>query len=526
MLSNRTRAKEARVAQRIPRVEDGKLHVTEPSALLLGLALADFVAHMLVSTNYGYFRDELYYIEAGRHPAFGYVDFPPLIAMVAKFLDLLAGDALWAIHVVPALATALIVLITGLMARELGGERFAQALAALASLVAATFLATGSIFSMDALDELWWVLASYVLILILKRDDARLWLLFGLIAGVGLATKVTMLFFGLAVVVGLLLTPARRHFRAGRIWLGGVSAFAFLLPYVLWNTANGWPTLEFFGNYGGSGGPLGFLLGQVPGMNPLTLPLSFAGLYFYFGTQDGRPYRALGWTFVVLAFVLALLGAKPYSLAPAYPILFAGGAIIVERLGGRAGGLLKSAYVVVLLVSGLLLAPLAMPILPPATFAATYGFLSGTGDAAAGQEAQGIFPQPLGDRFGWDTMTRTVAGTYDGLPAEERARACIFTSNYGEASALNFLGERYGLPPAISGHNNYYLWGPGICTGEVMITVGLARGDVGQLYAGVERAATVTCRYCMPEENDVPVYVATKPTAPIRELWPHTKHFE
>jgi 4-amino-4-deoxy-L-arabinose transferase-like glycosyltransferase len=221
MSSNRTRVKEARVAQRIPRVEDGKLHVTEPSALLLGLALADFVAHMLVSPNYGYFRDELYYIEAGRHPASGYVDFPPLIALVARFLDLLAGDALWAIHVVPALATALIVLITGLMARELGGGRFAQALAALASLVAVTFLATGSIFSMDALDELWWVLASYVLILVIKRDDARLWLLFGLIAGVGLATKVTMLFFGLAVVVGLVLTPARRHFRAGWIWLGG-----------------------------------------------------------------------------------------------------------------------------------------------------------------------------------------------------------------------------------------------------------------------------------------------------------------
>jgi hypothetical protein len=177
-------------------------------------------------------------------------------------------------------------------------------------------------------------------------------------------------------------------------------------------------------------------------------------------------------------------------------------------------------------VSGLLLAPLAMPILPPATFAATYGFLSGTGDAAAGQEAQGIFPQPLGDRFGWDTMTRTVAGTYEGLPAEERARACIFTSNYGEASALNFLGERYGLPPAISGHNNYYLWGPGSCRGEVMITVGLSRGEVGHLYAGVERAATVTCRYCIPEEDDVPVYVGTKPKAPIRELWPQTKHYE
>jgi 4-amino-4-deoxy-L-arabinose transferase-like glycosyltransferase len=526
MTSNRTRGKEVRVAQRIPRVANGKLHVTESSALLVGLALVDFVAHMLVSGNYGYFRDELYYIEAGRHLAFGYVDFPPLIALVAKFLGVLAGDALWAIHIGPALATALIVLLTGLMARELGGGRFAQALAAVASLVAVTFLATGSLFSMDALDELWWVLASYVLILILKRNDARLWPLFGLIAGVGLTTKVTILFFGVAVVVGLLLTPARRHFRAKWIWLGSAISFAFLLPYLLWNMAYGWPTLEFFGNYEGSGGPLEFLLGQIPGMNPLTLPLSFAGLIFYLRIQGGKPYRALGWTFVVLLFVLALLGAKPYFLAPAYPMLFAGGAVLVEHLGGRARGLIKAVYVVLLLVSGLLLAPLAMPILPPATFSATYGFLSGTGNAAAGQDAQGIFPQPLGDRFGWENMARTVADTYDGLPTEERARTCIFTSNYGEASALNFLGGRYRLPPAISGHNSYYLWGPGSCTAEIIVTVGIPRGKIQQVYAGIERAATITCRYCVPEENDVPVYVATKPIVSIQKLWPQTKHYE
>jgi hypothetical protein len=494
--------------------------------VLLGLALADFVAHMLVSNNYGYFRDELYYIEAGRNLSFGYVDFPPLIALIAKVLDMLAGDALWTIHAVPALATALIVFLAGLMARELGGGRFAQGLAALASLVAITFLATGSLFSMDALDELWWVLASYVLILVLKRDDARLWLLFGLIAGVGLATKVTVLFFGVAVAVGLLLTPARRHFGTRWIWLGGAIAFVFLLPYLLWNAANGWPTLEFFANYEGSGGSMEFLLGQIPGMNPFTLPLSITGLYFYLLTREGRPYRALGWTFVVLVFVLAILGAKPYTLAPAYPMLFAAGSVMAGRLGGRVGTFLEPLYVVLLLLSGILLAPLAMPILPPATFSSTYGFMSSTGNAAAGQSEQGIFPQPLGDRFGWETMTQKAARVYDSLPDRERSRACIFTSNYGEASALNFLGGRYDLPPAISGHNSYFLWGPDGCTAEVMITVGVSSEEIGQAYAAVERAATITCRYCMPEENGVPVYVATKPKAPISRLWPQTKHYE
>src|SRR3712207_5071893 len=223
--------------------------------LLLSLALADFVAHMLVSTNYGYFRDELYYIEAGRHLAFGYVEFPPLIALLARLLDVLAGDALWAIHLVPALATALIVLLTGLMARELGGGRFAQALAAIASLVAVTFLATGSIYSMDALDELWWVLASYLLILILKRNDARLWLLFGIVAGIGLTTKVSILFLGVAIVAGVLLTPPPRHPRTPGVWVGGARSPLFLSAFLRWDLTNGRPTPAFFAPHAGSRGP-------------------------------------------------------------------------------------------------------------------------------------------------------------------------------------------------------------------------------------------------------------------------------
>jgi len=297
---------------------------------------------------------------------------------------------------------------------------------------------------------------------------------------------------------------------------------------VLWNAGNGWPTLEFFANCEGSDGPSEFLFGQILGMNPLTLPLSLAGLWFYFSTHGGKPYRTLGWTFVVLLALFTLLGAKAYFLSPTYPMLFAGGAVVVERLGGRVGRLLiKPVYVVLLLLSGLLLAPLAMPILPPATFANSYGFMSDTGNASAGQQGEGVFPQYLGDRFGWDTMTRTVAGVYDDLPAAELSRVCIFTANYGEASALNFLGDRYGLPPAISGHNSYYLWGPGACTGEVMITVGLSRGEVERGYAVVERATTNTCRYCvLEEENGAPVYVAANPKAPISDLWPRTKHYE
>jgi len=164
-------------------------------------------------------------------------------------------------------------------------------------------------------------------------------------------------------------------------------------------------------------------------------------------------------------------------------------------------------------------------LLPPAGFVSNYGFLTGTGNNGAGQKTAGSFPQYLGDRFGWETMSATVAKVYAGLPAEQRARACVFTVNYGEASALNFFAARYHLPPAISGHNNYYLWGPGSCTGDVIITVGLSQGEDAMSFDSVVQAATVTCDYCMDEENNIPVYVCTQPKAGLSQLWARVKHY-
>ena len=220
------------------------------TAILVYLALAKLLLHLLTADDYGYFRDELYYMAAGERLDLGYVDFPPFVAIVAAVTRWLLGDSLLALHLFPVLAGVMVVVLTGLMARELGGGRFAQGMAALATLVAPSFLVMGTFLSMDAFDQLWWVLASYFLLLILKREKPRLWLVFGLVAGLGLLTKITMLYFGFAVFVGLLLTPARRHLLTPWPWLGGVVASAFLLPYVFWQIRHGWPTLEFWADYG------------------------------------------------------------------------------------------------------------------------------------------------------------------------------------------------------------------------------------------------------------------------------------
>src|SRR3712207_2603628 len=276
---------------------------TGENSLLAYLALAKLLLHLLTADNYGYFRDELYYMAAGGRLDLGYVDFPPFVALVAAFTRWLLGDSLVALHLFPALAGAVVVLLAGLMARQLGGGRFAQGLAALATLVAPTFLAMGTFISMDAFDQLFWVAAAYVLLVILKRDRPRLWLVFGLIAGLGVLTKVTMLYFGFAVFIALLLTSARRHLRTPWPWLGGAIALAFLLPYVYWQLRHGWPTLEFWADYGEKvdpASPVEFLIEQVVMMQPPTLPPWLAGLYYYLFSRDGRPFRQMGWIYVIL----------------------------------------------------------------------------------------------------------------------------------------------------------------------------------------------------------------------------------
>jgi Dolichyl-phosphate-mannose-protein mannosyltransferase len=480
---------------------------------LLALAAVSFIGHMVVAGNYGYFRDELYYIADGRHLQLGYVDQPLLMGWLAAFVRVIAGDSLVAIHVIPALACALIVVVTGLMARELGGGRLAQLVAGVAALFTLDFMATGSLFSMDVLDQLWWALASLIVLRSLRRGAPRLWLLVGVVAAVGLLTKLTVLFFGFTLVLALLVTPERRYLRTPWPWLGAGIALVGLLPYLIWNAANGWPTWDFWHHYGGVGtSPPAFFSAQIGQMNPIAVPLAAAGLVFYF-RKTGVRYRLLGWTFVFLYLLLTFLRVKPYFLAPAYPILFAAGAVMLERLRLRPLlAWIRPAYLALIALAGLLLAPDVMPILPPATAAHTYGSL----------------PQVLGDRLGWDGITNSVEQVYAEMPAAKRAQACVLASNYGEASALTQLAPPRRLPPVISGHNNYYLWGPGRCTGQVLIGVGYSPAEFTATYADIKVAATRRCQYCVSFEQDVPIVVASNPKVSIdlARLWPLVKHYD
>lgn len=330
---------------------------------LVALAALSFVAHMLVAGNDGYFRDELYYIADGHHLQAGYVDQPLLMGWLAALLRVTVGDSLVAIHVIPALACALLVVLTGLMARELGGGRGAQIVAGVAAVCTLDFMATGSLFSMDVLDQLWWALASLLLLRLLRRDVPRLWLFIGLVVAVALLTKLTILFFGLGLLLALLVTPERRYLRTPWPWVAAAIAVVGLLPDLIWNAVNGWPTVEFYHHYSGAGStvPLAFFAAQLGQMNPLAVPLAAAGVVFYVH-RTGARYRLLGWTVVFVYVLLTILRTKPYFLAPAYPILFAAGAVVVERLRLRPWlAWMRPAYVALLALAGFLLAPDVMP---------------------------------------------------------------------------------------------------------------------------------------------------------------------
>jgi hypothetical protein len=506
--------------------------VSTTTWILIGLALCKVLLHFYVNTYtaYGFFRDELYFLACGEHLAWGYVDQPPLVAVVAWATRALLGDSLFAIRFFPALAGAIKLVLVGFMARELGGGRFAQIVAALAVLVSAVYLAHDNFLSMNTFDQLLWTLAAYLFILILKRDDPRLWIPFGAVVGLGLLNKYSMFFFGAALVVGLMLTPARKYFASRWLYAGGAFALLIALPNLVWQHMHGWPQLELlqradaFKNAPFAVGS--FLFGSAMEMNPHNIPIWLAGLCFFLFLRDGKAYRALGWMFLAVVGLLILGRGKPYYLAPAYPPLLAAGAVAFERwFNARRWNWAKPVLIVFLLVGGVMVAPMGLPILSAEQFI-RYSKWLGVTHQATERHQMGPLPQFYADMHGWPEMVAEVARVYNSLPPDERDRAAIFTSNYGEAGAIDFFGAAYGLPHAISGHNNYWLWGPGKFSGEIVITVGESREDVETSFEQVDEAGKIYHPYAMPYENRNPIYIGRKPKfKSIEEVWPRTKNF-
>jgi hypothetical protein len=497
--------------------------------LLAALAGFKLVLHLLLANGYGYFRDEMYFLDCGRHLAFGYVDHAPLIAVFAR-VALTLGGSLFALRVFPALAGALLVALTIVIAWRLGGGRFAQGLAGLAVISAPVFLAVHGILTMNAFEPLFWMGSVYCLIRIVEGNDARWWLVLGALLGLGLENKHSTVFFGIATAVALALSAERRWLRTRWPWLAAALALALFLPNLLWQVQHGFPTLEDLRNVRRIGknvipGPVEFVAQQVLLLHPVLLPLWLAGLAWLFGGARGR-YRVLGWTYVVFFAVLFALKGKNYYLAPIYPMLFAAGAVAVEAALDRGpltqGRLWPKAIIVsVIVAAAAVMAPLTLPILPPERYVA-YEKALGITPPKTEVGHRGPLPQHFGDRFGWPELVAEVARIYNALPAEDRARAAIFANNYGEAGAINLFGPQYGLPPAVSAHQTHFLWGPRGNTGEVLIVLQDDRETLERICASVEEAGVHFHPWGMAEENN-PIFICRGLTPPLPEMWPRLK---
>jgi hypothetical protein len=499
------------------------------AALVTAFAAAAFGLHLLTASRYGYFRDELYYAACGQHLAWGYVDHAPLIAAIYWFTRRLFGDSLVSLRLLPALSAAGKVVLTSWMVRELGGRRFAQCLAAVIVFFCPIFLTMDSFLSMNSFEPLFWMGCVAVAMYIVKGGSPRLWLLFGLIAGVGILNKHSTLFFGLAFFVSLLITSGTRYLKNIWIWLGAAIAFVIFLPNLLWEIRYHFPTIEVLQNAARlKNAPVswyGFLAEQALLVHPLAFPVVLAGLWFFFRSKAGRSYRFLGWTYVFVLLLMLVLKGRIYYVAPIYPMLFAAGAVWVESKVERSQWQwLQQAILIPLTVGGIVAAPLALPILP-VDAAARYSNFWDIHKVRVENYDSGRLPQFYADMFGWQNQAKVVASVYKNLPAEDRGRCTILAANYGEAGAIDYFGGKYGLPRAISPHNNYYLWGPRNGPADVVIAVGMDLHKLRLLFGDVQQASMIIEPYAIPEESNLPVYVCRNPRVPLSQAWPWLKFF-
>lgn len=492
--------------------------------LALALAAIPFALHLAALNEYGFFRDELYFIVCGRHPAFGYVDQPPLIPLLAAASQS-AGESLWLIRIIPALFAVGAVLAACATARILGGGRGAQILAGLATGSAPLLLGITATLSTSAIEPLTWTLIGYGVLRAVLRAEPRWWIVAGLVAGIALEAKYTVAFFLVALVTALALAGPRSVFARGEFWLGTGITVAIAAPSLIWQALHGWPFLELL-RAGANGknvalAPLPWLLQQALIYTPAYALIGVAGVI---GLMAFAPTRFMGLSALALVATFMLLHAKDYYLAGLYPLLFAAGGVALERAIRSVA--IRTAYASIALAGALCFAPLALPLLPEPALVAYQRQLSGTlhialSDAEHHQRA--LLPQTFADMHGWRELADRVNVVERSLSPADRAQAAIFTQNYGEAGAIDVFGD--GVLDVLCAHNNYFLWGPR-GTPRVLIIVGGDKRDHERVFRDVHQVELVRSTYAMPYENDLPIFVARDPKADLGRLWPTLRHYD
>jgi len=502
------------------------------SPALFWLAAAYFLIEWIPSIigSYGYFIDEFYYLQCANHLALGYVDHPPLSIFMLWVIRGIMGDSLTALRFMPALAGAANVLLAGIIARELGAESRGQLFAGLAVGICTVYQILFSYYSMNAISMLLWAVGFLILIRIELRHEPRLWLLFGVVTGIGLLNKHTFVLFLVGLLAGLLFTSARRYLASRWLWLGGLIALCLFLPNLIWQIVNDWPSLEFYRNadfYKNVPTPtLEVLSLQLLAINPGALPVWIAGLFFLFTTKRGRRLRHLGWICPVLLVLVVLAhNSRPDRLAGAYIILFAaGGTMLADLCRRRYLGWLKYAVPALLVISGAALAPIALPLLPPDQTAAYAARLGVVPQIEKSEGKNPKLPLWIAYRLDWEHFVDDIEMAVNELDSAELGKAIILVPTYGQAGAIELLGRGRGFPPVYGIQNSYFHWGPPPDSIEVAIVAGpFSEEMVRSFFNDVEIAGVYDCDWCVRWLDGIPIWIARHPKASLREIWPRLK---
>ncbi|WP_332643099.1 glycosyltransferase family 39 protein [Aeromicrobium sp.] len=476
---------------------------------LAGIAIAVGLLLLVTASRYGYHRDELYFIAAGDHPAFGYTDQPPLVPLLAWAMDAISAGSLTVFRLPSAIAAALTVFLTGLIAYELGGSRRAQILASVCMAVASITYAVGHLVSTTTYDLLVWAALSWLLIRAV-RDDGRIWLVVGVVAGIGLQVKVLVAFLLFAVAVSIVLAGPRSVLRSRWMWCGGLIAVALWSPHLLWQAQNEWPQVQLAdsiaaGNSGTSEPRWVFLPAQLVLVSPLLFPIWMVGWWQFARSNELRAWRFFAVSYVVLAVVFIATGGKPYYIAGLYPVLLAAGAEPtlrwVER--GRARLALLGVAVVGSLAAAVFL---FLPVVP-------VNSLNDAGILDINYDA--------GETVGWPEFADTVAGVVkDNTSGAERP--IVLAGNYGEAGAM--LRYRPNAASVFSVHNSFWTWGPPPEDTSTAVVVGMSQDQLYRWFERVEPAATIDNGAGVDnDEQGEQIWVCSGPIEPWASMWPEMR---
>lgn len=464
---------------------------TSDTALLFYISVTTIVIHLLVANRYGFHRDELGILDDARHLAWGYVSYPPFTPFIGRMVLAFWGPSLFAIRFIAALAQAIGVFLTGLISRELGGTTEAQLLSAAAAVPFC--IGIGALMQYTTFDYLFWVLTAYFVSRLLRSGDPRWFLAIGASIGLGMMTKYTMGFFAIGIAAGIVLTPARKYLRTTYLWLGFTISVLIFIPNVLWQLHHDFVSADFLSFLHerdvAAGLTKDFLFDQFE-QTLLAFPLWVAGLYFYFFTAQGRRFRPLGWMYVISLLLFLIAKGRGYYLAPAYPMLYAAGAIIFANAfrdwRSRPLRLVRPLVWTSLLISIVGSVAVALPVAPVGSL---WFYKSVDIDMA------------LSDEIGWEDLLSSIAAVRDTLPPGERARVVVLAENYGEVGAINILGPRYGLPPAISGVNSSWERGYGDPAPETVIIVGFREQFTSEHFKSCRLAAHTWNSYGIDNEE-------------------------